>query len=118
MSNLRHNYKLFSSFFGGIFLFLWIIYPYLQAEILTNLYISKFNVIELCQKNDQKTPIILKNAKLITYNPDRNGATLDCLYSDSNQNIRAQLAFRGGGWEVVFVILLNKDRNFYWPIYS
>ncbi len=118
MSNSRHSYKFFGFSFGGIFLLLWIIYPYLQAEILTNLYISKFNVVELCQKNDQKNQIIIRNVKLIGYNPDRNGAILDCLYTDSSQNIRVQLAFRKNNWEVVFVTLLNKERNFYWPVYN
>lgn len=116
--NLRDSYKFFVLIFGTLLLFLWIIYPYLQAEILTNLYISKFNVVELCQKIDQKNQIILKNAKLITYNPDRNGAVLDCLYIDSSQNIRTQLSLRKNNWEVVFVTLLNKERNFYWPIYN
>lgn len=118
MSNWRHTYRLFGIFFGGIFLFLWAIYPYLQAEILTSLYVSRLNVNIICQKSDQKSNIILKNVKLISYNPERNEAVLDCLYNDSDQNIRVRLAFRLNNWEVVFITLLNKPRSFYWPIYS
>ncbi len=81
---------------------------------MSNLYLSKIKGIEICQKH---RPNDLKNLKLIRYNPDRGEAILDCLYVNSRFNVRMNMTFRKNGWESNLVILLNKDSNFYWPIY-
>lgn len=114
MNKNSQTYKSFGFFSLGIIIFFWVIYPYIQAEILTNFYVHKIRGTSICQKHREND---LKNLKLIRYNPDRGEAILDCLYVESRWNVRMNVSFRKDGWQTNLIILLNKPGNFYWPIY-
>jgi hypothetical protein len=114
MGKINQTYNRFGFFCLAFFLGLWLVYPYIQAEILSNLYLEQINGIKICQKQRSDD---LKNLKLIRYNPNRGEAVLDCIYIDSRFNVRMNLSKRKDSWEANLIILLNKPSNLYWPIY-
>lgn len=114
MFKTSQTYQSFGFFCLGILAIFWVIYPYIQAEVLSYFYLKKIGGVQICQKQRSND---LKNLKLIRYNPERGEAVLDCFYLDSRFNVRMNLTSRKDGWQTNLVILLNKPNNFYWPIY-
>lgn len=92
-----------------------VIYPYIQAETLTNIHQQTFDIDKICRtaENDD-----FRKFKLINYEKQRNTAQIYCLYQDYKKNIIITLYFtEKQGWLVEYTRNYKKDIGFFWPIY-
>jgi hypothetical protein len=99
----------------GIVVFVFLTFGYISTELNTYLYASQItNVDELCSTYQNQD---FKYVKVLQYEKSINQAEIYCIYGDSNKNIDIDMSFEGGKWQPYLTLKLNKNRNFYWPIY-
>ena len=109
------DYWRFLGFLLGFLFLVILIFGYVATEINTNLYAKEIsNVDELCQT--EKNPD-LKYIKVLKYEKSAKRAEIYCIYEDSNKNLDLDMSYRDGKWQAYLTTKLNKDRNFYWPVY-
>jgi hypothetical protein len=107
----RRNFWLVIAF---LLLLAGIFYPYVQTEILTSLYNKDLPIQKICTDNNPLGQ--LRYSKIIEYEKSSGQARVYCLYADSKQNTSLRLT-QTKDWQVYLTLRLNKDRNFYWPMY-
>jgi hypothetical protein len=92
-----------------------VIYPYIQAETLTNIYQQTFDINKICKTQDNTD---FRKFKLVNYEKQKNTAQLYCLYADYKKNSVVTLYYaEQDGWLVEYTRNYKKDIGFFWPIY-
>ena len=100
-----------------LFSFAWSIFGYIQVELSTYLFSNNIPVAEkLCQDNSQVSSAELKYFKILYYNKGLETLSMYCIFTNSNLNLRLDIN-KNKEWRVVFASQLNKERNWYWPLY-
>lgn len=109
----NHFFLLF--WITGFILFYISVLSYIQTEILTSSYLSQIqNSQDLC-KTDQNAD--LKFIKLVSFEKSKKNGRIFCIYGDSSKNIQVDVYYNRDNWYPSFTKKLNRERNFYWPIY-
>jgi hypothetical protein len=94
-----------------IFLF---VYPYIQAETLTNLNQNSLDVAKICRTEKEKD---FNYLKIISFERQKNTAMVYCIYNDYNKNSVVTLFNSENTWQVEFTRNYKKDILIFWPIY-
>jgi hypothetical protein len=91
------------------------LYPYVQAETLTNIHQQTFDINKICKVLEFQD---FRSFKIINYEKQRNTSQLYCLYKDYKQNSIVTLYYTDKeGWLVEYTRNYKKDIGFFWPIY-
>jgi hypothetical protein len=98
-----------------VFTTIFVLWPYIEAEYYTKNFSNLINPTSVCTENF--TNINLKFTKIIKLERYRGFAKIFCFSFDPLKSVEAEIVERQKGWQVVFSEKLNKNRNFYWPMY-
>ncbi len=92
-----------------------IIYPYIQAEILSYIHQRTFDISKICKTTTNED---FSKFKVINYEKQKNSAQIYCLYQDYKKNSIITLYFaEKQGWLTEYTRNYKKDIGFFWPIY-
>jgi hypothetical protein len=92
-----------------------LVFPYIQAETLSNLNAGEFDINRVCRADINKD---FRYLKIINYEPQKNTATVYCIYKDFTKNSIVTLYNSAEKqWLIEYTRNYKKDIRFYWPIY-
>jgi hypothetical protein len=115
---LPNTLSIYAKFIGILLVLIFVgssIFSYITAELNTNLYLASIdNVAELCSTESNPD---FKYLKIISYEKALRKAKVYCIYKDSDKNLELELNYGRSKWQAYLTTKLNKERNFYWPIY-
>jgi hypothetical protein len=112
---LPFSYKpLVVSVLSLLFLFA-LVFPYIQAETLSNLNAGEFDVNKVCKADTNND---FRYIKIVNYESQKNTATVYCIYKDFTKNSIVTLYNSAEKqWLIEYTRNYKKDIGFYWPIY-